>query len=1359
MADEAKRDLAEAMPAFEAAVKALNSLNKTDISEIKTFANPPELVQIVMESVCILLQAPDTKWATAKALLGDPKFLTRLINFDKDHIPESVLKKLKKYTDNPLFNPNAVSKHSYAATSICMWVRAIERYNIIYKGVEPKRQRVNEAQALLDDSKAKLLEKQQKLAEVEDKLAELKKAYDGSEQEKTRLQLVIQDIKKKLDRAEKITSGLVDEQVRWANTLAQLDKKKPDIVGNTFISAGCVAYLGAFNRSYRVELVNMWLASSKKRGVNISEDFSVVNFLSDQVQVRDWNIWGLPSDPQSVENAIFATNGRRWPLIIDPQGQANNWIKKMEIKNGLKVLKQTDPNFMRTLENCIRVGCPVLLEDVGEVIDPALEPLLLKQVFKQSGRYIIRLGGTDIDYDKNFKFYMTSKLSNPHYLPEVCIKVTIINFTVTVKGLEDQLLGEVVAKEKPEVEEKRTDLISRIAADKKQLKEIEEKILKVISAAESNILNDEVLVQTLRDAKSTSGMVQVRVQETEETEKKIDALREVYRPVAVRGSVLYFCAADLSNIASMYQYSLNYFSMIYNKVMEQSAKSANIEKRLATLIANMTKAVFVNVTRGLFKEHKILFSFMICVSILRQQGKITDNEWNLLLRGSIVGNLDGKETPNPDPSWISEEAWKMISSMEKLEPNSFRGIVNDFVNNPEPWKQYWSADEPHTLQLPAPWNEKLTKFQQMLILKSLRLEKVIFVIGDFIAAHLGKEFIDPPPLDLGVAFKETSSTMPLIFILSQGADPTANLVKMAKEKNYDERLHIISLGQGTGPVAANMIERATKAGDWVFLQNCHLAVSWLPTLEKIIGNLPDTEVSEDFRLILSSMPTDHFPVSVLQNGVKVTNERPQGLKANLARSFAEISEATFEDMPSKSLPWKKLLFGLCFFHAEIQERKKYGSLGWNVKYEFNDSDLEVAIELLRLYLQESVSIPWDALKYLTGDIYYGGRVTDEWDRRLLKSVLNNLYTPDILNDNYLLSSSGAYKVPPEGSLTQVRQHVDTFPFLDKPEVFGLHDNADITYQNQETNRFITTLLNIQPRMVSQGAKSNDQNIVLALSNAILGTLPPLLNPEEANESLSIQIVPGVNNSLTTVLFQEIARYNRLLTTIRTTLLELEKAIKGLVVMSESLEKTFNSMVNNQVPKVWKDVSYPSLKPLREWNQDLIQRIAFMKDWLVNGFPKVFWLSGLFFPQGFLTAVLQNQARKYNIPIDSLSFSFSVIETPHNEITESPADGVYIHGLFLEGATWNKEKGVLADPVPGEMYGEFPVLHLLPRANFVPNPEEYACPIYRTHERAGELSTTGHSSNYLLAAYLKTDKRPDYWVLRGTALLSAVPSLK
>ena len=243
-----------------------------------------------------------------------------------------------------------------------------------------------------------------------------------------------------------------------------------------------------------------------RAGHSRSDDCRCAASLASPVEVRDWNMWGLPTDSVSIDNGILVTRGKRWPLMIDPQNQANAWVKAMETKNALKVIKLTDGNYLRTLESSIRVGNPVLVEDIGETLDPALEPVLQKAVFTQNGRTLIRLGDTDVDYDPT-----SSSTSPPRCLTRTtcrkCIKVTVINFTVTIKGLEDQLLGDAVRKERPDLEEAKDRLVVSISNDKKQLQELQDKILTMLKESEGNILDDEVLIDTLNNSKITSGMI------------------------------------------------------------------------------------------------------------------------------------------------------------------------------------------------------------------------------------------------------------------------------------------------------------------------------------------------------------------------------------------------------------------------------------------------------------------------------------------------------------------------------------------------------------------------------------------------------------------------------------------------------------------------------------------------------------------------------------------------------------------------------------------------------------------------------------------------------------------------------------
>jgi dynein heavy chain, axonemal len=403
--------------------------------------------------------------------------------------------------------------------------------------------------------------------------------------------------KARLVRAEKLTNALGDEGVRWSHTAEEIAKAIELLIGDVLAAAATISYQGAFTAPYRQDLNAKWISRCKEKGIPIGELATLRSTLGSPVEIREWNILGLPTDDLSVDNGIMVKCGYRWPLMIDPQCQAALWVKNMEAKNGLRVLKLTDNNFLRMLESSIRVGNPVLLEDVGEVLDPSLEPLLTKAISNVGGRTILRLGDSDIDFDPKFKFYITTKLTNPHYLPDVCIKVTVINFTVTMKGLEDQLLGDVVRTERPDLEEQKDNLVLSISADKKQLTELESKIL--------------------NNSKVTSGMIQGRVKEAETTEKMINDTRESYRPAAIRGSTIYFVMADLSMMSPMYQYSLTFFSKLFKYSMEHAERSEDVPTRVDNICTFANSFIYTTVQRGLFANHKLIFSFLLATAILR----------------------------------------------------------------------------------------------------------------------------------------------------------------------------------------------------------------------------------------------------------------------------------------------------------------------------------------------------------------------------------------------------------------------------------------------------------------------------------------------------------------------------------------------------------------------------------------------------------------------------------------------------------------------------------------------------------------------------------------------------------------------
>jgi dynein heavy chain len=417
----------------------------------------------------------------------------------------------------------------------------------------------------------------------------------------------------------------------------------------------------------------------------------------------------------------------------------------------------------------------------------------------------------------------------------------------------------------------------------------------------------------------------------------------------------------------------------------------------------------------------------------------------------------------------------------------------------------------------------------------------------------------------------------------------------------------------------------------------------MPELERILEAQSQMKLNADFRLWLTSMPSKAFPVSVLQNGIKITNEPPKGLRANIKRTYEDMSEKYYASS-SKQLPWQKMLFGLAFFHAACQERRKFGPLGWNISYEWNASDLSTAQENIRRYLEEQDQIPFETLRYVVGEVNYGGRITDYLDQRSARCILSQYFCPEALEDSYRYTQDGVYYPPPVGDLSSVREFVDKLPLQDSPEVFGLHPNASITFDKKETAYLIDTIISAQPRTGGSSDGKRPEDIVAEMAVDIQSKLPKLLSREGSHE-MTFASSDGVMNSLGTFLLIEMGKFNKLLSKMQRTLTEIQRAIKGFVVMSSELEAMFNSFLLQKVPAVWTSVSYLSQKPLASWFKDMLARVEFMSNWLANGPPAAFWMSAFFFPQGFMTAALQTHARATQIAIDTLDFRTEVQSSP------------------------------------------------------------------------------------------------------------------
>eukprot|EP01105_Mastigella_eilhardi_P025496 TRINITY_DN6953_c0_g1_i1.p1 TRINITY_DN6953_c0_g1~~TRINITY_DN6953_c0_g1_i1.p1 ORF type:complete len:4254 (+),score=1253.29 TRINITY_DN6953_c0_g1_i1:29-12763(+) len=1378
-ADEIKQSaedqLKQALPHLEAAEKALNTISRKEITEIRALANPPAGMTIVIEALCIMFgrkprrveqggQRVEDYWPEARSLM-DMNFLQKLTAFDKDNISEETIAKLKPYLTKPQFQLAAVERINQSLKYLCLWIRAMERFYWINKSVMPKRKKLEEAKARVVELNAKVQLSRDRLKELEDNLATLSAQYNAAEAKKASMQAEIQDSQVKMERAKSLLTGLSSEKIIWVQKIADLTQQLSTILGDTLLSCSYIVYMGAFPSSYRQDLLTVWEGFLGEKGIAFSLNYSLSGVMGDPVKIRDWTMHSLPSDSHSVDNGILTTATPTCPLLLDPQGQLGKWLNSIELKedpsapegvepvSALIVSDINSPALLRTLETCVQFGSPLLLEGVSEDIDPALFPVLSASRTGNESGQVVRVGDKVFPKHKNFRLYLSSKLASLRLSPEMFAKVNLINFSITREGVAEQLLGKIVNHEKRDLEKEVLALVEIIAKAKKLLHDLDEDVLTKLYSTQGDLLADDKLPDALAYSKKTSDETIIRLEDAERVRATSNEARIQYQPLATYAAGIYAVVCELSGIDHMYQYSLRWFTDLLEWVLAQPTEEAEatLAARCEGLRSRLLLAVYDNVTRGIFEKHKLLFSLLLAVRPLQFEAKLSTREWNFLVIGpACLGQSQSAPIGNPAPEWLSSTSWEWLCALPQL-PGFEQFIPECFVKHLPFWKEYCNSPQAHRQTFPGGWHERLSSFARLLVLRSLRPDKMKEGVQDFIVEHLGKAFIDPPQFDLEVSYNMSTPQKPLIFLLSPGTDPTAAIYEFAERKDMVKRISPLSLGGDTGPAATKSIAMAIDRGDWVLLQNCHLAVSWLPELEKLVRDIPPDRVHQKFRLWLTAKPLEEFPVFILRAGIKITNQPPRGIRGNLLRGFSKVDPVLLQENMGNIL-WHKLLFGICYMHASMVERFKFGPLGWNKPYEFNDSDLSICLRMVN-FLSEQQDDSGTAnvqllniIRYLSLECIYGGYITEEYDRRLLLTLGEDIFSLQITQPKYKLSESGRYTCPAPGGYDDYMNYIRSLPINDEPEAFGLHENAEITFAMMETKAMFDTL---QRQKSDASDSSSEEQIVLGVVDDMIERLPA---------SFSMSQVSEMQDALMAFLRKEAESYNRLLSVMSSSLVSLKQALAGVAQYTPALYAMRWDILRGAVPQPWAAVSYPSLKPLNSWYNDLLRRVSFLQDWVAHGRPKSFWFCGFFYPKSFLSGLMQNYAQEHKISVDMVSFGTEIVEGGGDAPEEKGTH--VIHGLFLEGASW--ADGQLAECLPKQLHCQLQPVRLRPKVehqgrNQRAEKDVYRCPVYNTMQRTGPMTSAGQSANFVMQINLPTNKPESYWIKRGAALFCQISS--
>uniref|UniRef100_A0AAZ3S0U6 AAA+ ATPase domain-containing protein n=1 Tax=Oncorhynchus tshawytscha TaxID=74940 RepID=A0AAZ3S0U6_ONCTS len=1339
--------LKAAKPALEEAEAALNTIKAADVATVRKLAKPPHLIMRIMDCCLLLFQKRlDTitmdperpchkpSWGEALKLMSGSGFMASLQQFPKDSINEEMVELLQPYFQMEDYTFECAKKVCGNVAGLLSWTSAMATFFGINKEVLPLKANLIIQEGRLSIANSELASAQSQLDEKQAELDKVQAKFDAAMKEKQDLLDDAEMCRNKMVAASALIDGLSGEKVRWTEQSKQFKSQINRLVGDVLQLTGFLSYCGPFNQNFRNMLLkDIWEAELRKRKIPFTDNLNIISMLVDPPTISEWNLQGLPGDDLSVQNGIIVTKATRFPLLIDPQTQGKAWIKKKEKANDLQVTSLNHKYFRTHLEDSLSMGRPLLIEDVREDLDPALDNVLEKNFIKSGSTYKVKVGDKETDVMDGFQLYITTKLPNPAYTPEVSAKTSIIDFTVTMKGLENQLLGRVILTEKYELEAERVKLMEDVTANKRKMKELEDNLLYKLSSTKGSLVDDESMIGILSVTKLTAAEVSEKLHVAAETEVKINTASEEYRPAASRGSILYFLITEMSMVNVMYQTSLAQFLKIFDLSMAKSDKSPLTQKRIANIIEYLSFEVFRYTVRGLYENHKFIFTLLLALKIDLQKNNVKQNEFQILIKGGAA--LDLKACPSKPFRWILDLTWLNLVELSKL--SQFTEIMNQVSRNEKGWKVWFDMDNPEDGVIPDGYNDSLDVFHKLLLIRSWCPDRTLSQARKYVGDSMGMRFAEPVILNLESTWEESDTRTPLICFLSMGSDPTNQIDALAKKLRLEFRA--ISMGQGQEIHARRLLQMSMTQGGWVLLQNCHLGLEFM---DELLETVTTVETMHDsFRVWITTEPHDRFSITLLQSSIKFTNDPPQGVRAGLKRTFAGISQDQLEIC---NLPmWKPMLYNVAFLHTVVQERRKFGPLGWNIPYEFNSADFTASVQFVQNHLDEcspKKGVSWVTVRYMLGEVQYGGRVTDDYDKRLLNCFSRVWFNDKIFEPTFCFYTG--YKVPVCKTVEQYMEYIATLPALDTPQVFGLHPNADITYQTNTSAEVLDTITNIQPKESGGGAGETRESIVYRLAEDMLEKLPPNYVPHEVKGRL---VKMGALNSMNIFLRQEVDRMQRIIGVVRTSLVDLKLAIDGTIIMSENLRDALDNMFDARIPNMWKKISWES-STLGFWFTELLERNTQFYSWVFEGRPKTFWMTGFFNPQGFLTAMRQEVTRAHKgWALDTVTLHNDVLKQSKEEITASPAEGVYVYGLYLDGAGWDRRNCRLIEATPKVLFCPLPVIHMFAINSTAPkDPKFYICPVYKKPRRT--------DLTYITGVVIRTVQSPDHWILRGVALL-------
>uniref|UniRef100_A0A7E4ZT92 Dynein heavy chain, cytoplasmic n=1 Tax=Panagrellus redivivus TaxID=6233 RepID=A0A7E4ZT92_PANRE len=1338
---EVHTDLSEVEPAVNEAKEAVKGIRKQQLVELKSMQSPPSAVKLAMESLCLLLgENVGVEWKQIRSVMVKEDFISRILQFDTDRLTPDIIAQMEKYKNNADWDFDKVNRASTACGPMLKWVKAQLLYADMLNKVEPLRNELKRLQKDAETKTKKGEELKTVIAQLEQSIAAYKEEYAALIGQAETIKTDLATVQEKVGRSIQLLSSLRSESERWNSGCDGFSQQMETLVGDATLSGAFLAYSGYYDQHVREVLFHKWVTVLQTAEIKFRGDLARIEYLSSADDRVQWTNHGLPKDELCTENAIMLHRFNRYPLIIDPSGQAVDYLMKEFAGQNIMKTSFLDMSFKKHLETALRFGTTLLVQDV-ESYDPVLNPVLNREVKRAAGRVLMTLGGQDIDLSPAFKIFLLTRDSSVEFAPDLASRVTFVNFTITRGSLEMQCLHRVLKSERPDIDEKRNDLLKLQGEFAVRLRQLEKALLAALNESKGRILDDDSVIATLEQLKTEAKEVARKAAETDQIMAEVEAVTQRYVNLAHGCSLIYLTLLHLNDVHFLYHYSLDFVIDMFTDVLKTTALEGVTDhgKRLEIITNTLFQVVYRRVSQGMLHTDKVLMALLLLRIYLKCHTQEVNYEGkldHLLLKSELFMADTTKalhETASKAPiKGLTQD--QVVQLMQLARLPEFKTVVAKAQEHGDDLAVWMKSDNPeHNVPELYTVDEKTTPVSRalncLLVIHALRPDRVVAACHLLVSTAFGPEFMQQDKVtDLQEIIEhEVASRTPVLLCSVTGFDASGKVEDLAVSLNKD--VTSIAIGSSEGfSQAEKAIESASKSGRWVLLKNVHLAPTWLSQIEK---RLHVIRPQAQFRLILTAEIHPKLPVSVLSSSRIVVFEPATGLKANVLRSLSSLPPTRISKAPVERA---RLYFLVCWFHALVQERLRYRPLGWAHAYEFSDADLRMACDTLD-HAVDSVALgrsnlspdklPWQTLRTIFSQCIYGGKIDNRFDQTLLDCFLARLFSAKAFDNDFVLinnvdGKSTPLRIPEAKSRDQLFQWANDIKQLQMPSWIGLPNNAEKVLLTDRGQELLRNML-----------KMSDDELAYSDSDAETETKAPswmITLSETATRWLSVlptnltkmkRTKDNIKDPLFRFFEREVNVGLKLSLDVQADLSEVLKVCKGTSKQNNHLRSLISALNRGQVPPTWNRYTVPQSVTVIEWMSDFVERAKQLVR--LSASPSLrdekVWLGGLFAPEAYITATRQMIAQTNGWSLEQLHMHVRVGEAAQPEaftlrglriIGAACREGNHVALLTdeiqsdadLVSFTWTLEASP-ADAVPLPVYLYTNRSNLLFTLNFIP----------------------------------------------------------